>query len=210
MAVSSVSPLRIVVSNPDVGSLALSGRAGSAVDLTMTRVAENEATLTGRFGYACVCNLKIVRRGDAVTVSGTVGGGPFAPVNLVFTPNGITGNLAGDVGAVRLVCHRGGKATTLLGRIGAYNEKHVGPVELRIFDGEVRSYNGATSLKPEGKVTVHEKIVDGVITTSGSISSGFDGKVAMERSAAGRRLELVDTTLLLILVQAMRRQIDGM
>lgn len=213
MTVRAVSPLRLEVSNPSTGSATVSGRTSrmstGSVDLTLERTSETEATLKGQFGTFDNgrCDLKMVREGDKVTITGRVGFGQWSPVKLVFTKSEVTGNLAGELGSVRLAVSRVANATSYVGKVGAYEQTHTGSVSLNVINGEVRQYVGSTSRKTEGEVKLHEKLEGDRVLSNGYISRSFDGQTELSRPAAMRRLELVDTTLLLILVQAMRRQL---
>lgn len=219
MEVSRVSPLRLVASNASTGSARMSGHTSGystgSVDLTVERTSENEATLKGSVGAfdSGKCDLRMVRSGKELTIAGRVGFGQWSPVNLTVRQVAdkrfvVSGNLAGSLGSVDLVIDRVGNATAVTGMIGAYQQSNTGSVDLRVIDSDgVRQYVGKTSKKPEGEVKLAERLEGETLTASGYTSRSFDGKTELVRPAAMRRLEMFDTMVLLILVQAMRRQL---
>ena len=217
MTVASTNPIRVVAHRPDVttvGSGLVSGATardpGYAVSLTVSRSGPNGVTLTG--GVSQWDNgrtsLTMTRAGRVTDVVGTIGfERGFNKVALrvereSFGRSRVTGVLCDR--DVNLVIDRAEGVTTITGKLGAYEQSAIGSVAITIRDsGRGRVIEGSTSRQSEGRVNLEEVRVGDTLETTGKLG-GWD-VTRLSQPASLRDLELFDTTLLIVLTQAVRR-----
>lgn len=189
----------------------------SAVELTIARQGADKATLKG--GVSAhrdgVTDITMTRKGKVLDIKGTVGGvatgfkGPVVALTSVqesFNKSTVTGKLLSL--QISLVIERDPKqpgVTRVTGSLYPYEQPIIGTVDITIRDVDgLRSYDGGTSKQPEGRVKLAQSREGGDILTTGKLG-GWD-VTALKQPAAFRDLEMFDTTLLVVMIQAIRRR----
>ncbi|HSI04898.1 MAG TPA: hypothetical protein VLC93_10490 [Myxococcota bacterium] len=217
MTVESPKRLSVVVNRGGgrpSGSAMVSGATardpGQAVSLTLERKNATLATLTG--GVSKWDNgrtaLTMTRAGRATDIVGTIGFEPgFKQVSLrveqeSFAKTTVKGLLCNR--DVNLTIERSAGLTTVTGKLGAYEQSAIGSVAITIRDsGDTRIIEGSTSRESEGRVKL-EQVREGDTTKTTGKLGGWD-VTELSQPANMRDLELFDTTLLIVLTQAVRR-----
>ncbi len=220
MTVESTARLALVSTRGSRGVTGLARIAGAtsrdpgqAVTLTLERTSATEAILAG--GVSKWDNgrtaLKMTRSGRQVTITGTIGFEPmFRTVELrieqqTFDRSIVTGQLCGR--DLNLTIARAAGLTTIVGKLGAYEQSSIGSVNLSVRDhGDIRLIEGSTSRQSEGRVKL-EQVRDGDTWKTTGRLGGWD-VTELSHPATMRDLELFDTTLLIVLTQAVRRWIQ--
>lgn len=192
------------------GSTARGGR--DLVDLTLRRTSENATTLTGTItndGSGSTA-LTMTRKGKTIEVVGTIGWEPmWKPVALSITTqsfgrSSMTGKICGR--DVNLTLERAQGVTTVTGKIGVYEDPAIGTTRITITEANgARTYEGSTSKQSQGSVKLTQTSDGTTVKTEGKLG-GWD-VTELAQPASMRDLELVDTTLLIVLAQAVRRYI---
>ncbi len=200
---------------PASGTASVSGATSrgdlGAVNLTVTRVGSGKATLMG--GVSALddgrTSLEMTRKGKVTSVVGRIG---FRDARVALevvqeTPDKSTINGAFMGRTISLTVARDPKqpgVALVTGKLFPYEEPAIGTVSITIRDVDgLRSYEGGTSKKPEGRVQLQESRQGDVIKTTGKLGGWY--VTELSQPANFHSLELFDTTLLVVMAQAIRR-----
>ncbi|MBF0405706.1 MAG: hypothetical protein HQM10_00010 [Candidatus Riflebacteria bacterium] len=195
-----------------------SSYADGQVDLAFQQTDADTVVINGQLSEYTdgLTKLTIKRLGKVTSIVGQISMYLDGSVNLIISDAEgkklVKGYLSGFAdGETLLTIHSEGNKTIVEGKIHRYSEKYAGRVNLvfETLENGGRHIYGSTSSYSEGKVDLIETVNGNQTIIEGHVTSYADGTTRLIKTSGGHLPDLFDDTLLIIIAQAHRRQIEG-